>query len=58
VSTTTSPVTYKTYEAAYRRVRAILNQYGAWPGIHGVPDGWRLSFDPDAPVDDGKEETP
>jgi uncharacterized protein YbdZ (MbtH family) len=56
VSTTTSPVTYKTYPD--RRLQAILNQYGVWTSAYAVPDGWRITHDPDAPADDGKGETP
>jgi uncharacterized protein YbdZ (MbtH family) len=58
VSTTTSPTTYPTYDAAQRRVRAILTQYGVWTSVHSAPGGWQLGHDPDDPGTSGKGETP
>jgi hypothetical protein len=57
VSTTTSPVVYATFDAAQKRVRAILNQHGVWTSVHGHPDGWVLGHDPDQTADDSKGET-
>jgi hypothetical protein len=37
-TSTTIGKVYPTFDAADRRVRAILNQHGVWTSVHGVPD--------------------